>query len=652
MRWIEERIENVVIGSGAAGFQTLLRLQQKGLTDSALITENVKAGTSRNTGSDKQTYYKLSLAADDQDSILRMARDLFQCGAVDGDLALCEAALSSRAFFRLVELGVPFPCTEYGEFVGYRTDHDPGRRASSAGPYTSKIMTECLEKEALSQGLRIYDRQQAIRLLVDQKKIYGVVCLDLAEQDQEAYRLIWCKNVILATGGPAGMYYDRVYPASQLGSSGMAFEAGVNGKNLTDWQFGIASIRPRWNVSGSYMQVLPTFISTKKDGTDPKEFLLEYFSDHGEMLTKVFLKGYQWPFDVSKVSNGSSLIDLLVYQETVLNGRRVFLDFMHNSLGRTVDFSTLAQEAYDYLSSADLLFGRPIDRLRKLNELAYSFYLEHGVDLEKEPLEIAVCAQHNNGGLATDCQWETNIQGIFAVGEVNGSHGVTRPGGTALNAGQVGAIRVADCISFRKRYKSEDKVGKSRSDVEQRLRQEAESFISLPHCAKGQVLLKDAWETASRRMSESGGMIRTQRKLEQALQETKKDLEHYISYIRRPLPNQLCLFYHLRDMLTSQLVYLSAMCFYGMSGKESRGSSLYTDSNGEKAKEWMPEIFRFSQGKEEENQCIQETVCHVSGDLEHLQVYTSSCFRLPRPIPKTDYTFEKCWDQFRKRTES
>ena len=60
---------------------------------------------------------------------------------VDGDLALCEAAGSAQCFFKLVQLGVPFPRNEMGEFVGYQTDHDLRRRASSAGPLTSRYMT-------------------------------------------------------------------------------------------------------------------------------------------------------------------------------------------------------------------------------------------------------------------------------------------------------------------------------------------------------------------------------------------------------------------------------------------------------------------------------------------------------------------------------
>ena len=44
-------------------------------------------------------------------------------------------------------------------------------------------------------------------------------------------------------------------------------------------------------------------------------------------------------------------------------------------------------------------FGTPIERLAKMNKPAIDLYKSHGIDLEKEYLEIAVCAQHNNGGL-------------------------------------------------------------------------------------------------------------------------------------------------------------------------------------------------------------------------------------------------------------
>lgn len=202
------------------------------------------------------------------------------------------------------------------------------------------------------------------------------------------------------------MYADSVYPGSQMGASGMAFEAGVKGKNLTEWQYGLASVAPRWNVSGTYMQVLPRFLSTESDGSCPREFLFDYFSDKSKLLSLVFLKGYQWPFDVRKVSEGSSIIDILVYLES-RKGRRVYLDFRSNPMEEEIDYESLSEEARSYLKKAGACFGTPIDRLIRMNQPAVDFYREHGVDLCTQRLEIALCAQHNNGGLSVNCWWET-----------------------------------------------------------------------------------------------------------------------------------------------------------------------------------------------------------------------------------------------------
>ncbi|MFQ9762231.1 MAG: hypothetical protein ACLRYE_02890 [Gemmiger formicilis] len=56
------RCNTAIVGSGAAGFNAADRLWQLGQRDIVLVTENRVGGTSRNTGSDKQTYYKLTLS--------------------------------------------------------------------------------------------------------------------------------------------------------------------------------------------------------------------------------------------------------------------------------------------------------------------------------------------------------------------------------------------------------------------------------------------------------------------------------------------------------------------------------------------------------------------------------------------------------------
>lgn len=639
MKIHELKIENIVVGTGAAGLQAALRLYQNGETDLVIASENVNAGTSRNTGSDKQTYYKLSLSGSDYDSPRAMAEDLFAGQCVDGDQALCEAALSVRSFFRLVELGVPFPCTEYGEYMGYKTDHDRGKRATSAGPYTSKLMTECLENAVRKEKIQILDQVQLIHLLVKDGTLYGALFLEKSKKDETSYLLIWCKNLILATGGPAGIYHDSVYPVSQLGASGVAFEAGVKGKNLTEWQFGMASLNPRWNVSGSYMQVLPKFVSTDANGNDEKEFLNDYFERTEEMLSAIFLKGYQWPFDVNKIYGGSSVIDLLIYQETILRRRRVFLDFTKNPGNKEIPFKNLYPEVYEYLKGAKALFGTPVERLKQMNEPAIRFYQDHQIDLYHDKLEIAVCAQHNNGGIATDAYWETEISGLFAVGEVSGSHGVTRPGGSALNAGQVGAVRAAERIHLKKLHETENDY--ILENLREELKIEVLEFVKMPELAKGNHELSGLWTKAAKRMSAYGGMIRSRKDLEQVLKEAEGELTAYLKVVQTPAIKQLPLFYRLRDMLISQVVYLSAMLDYAKSGAGSRGSALYTDAAGKKPDVRLPDLYK----------CRLDGDAHA-GIVQEIVWKNGTCtaqWRPVRPLPEVDYFFENQWKEYRKR---
>lgn len=429
--------ETAVVGSGCAGLNAADCLAALG-KDVLLVTEGMNCGTSRNTGSDKQTYYKLSLAGDDGDSVGEMARTL--CGPdVDGDIALCEAAGSARGFFKLVQLGVPFPANEMGEYVGYQTDHDVRRRATSAGPLTSRYMTEALEKSVRERGVPVLDHTLAFQILTDEQGVCGLLCLDRASQELLAVR---CANVVLATGGPAGIYADRVYPASQFGMSGMAFAAGCTGVNLHCWQYGLASVGFRWNVSGSYQQVIPRYVSVDAQGVE-REFLSQRLSP-ADVLGLTFLKGYQWPFDPQKTA-GSSRIDLLVKEQTDL-GRRVYLDYRQNPAG--YDTGLLSPEAREYLANCGALEqATPIARLRAVNAPAIELYRAHGIDLCRDLLEIRVCAQHHNGGIGVDCNWQTNVPGLYACGEAAGTFGRYRPGGTALNSTQVGSLRAARHIA-------------------------------------------------------------------------------------------------------------------------------------------------------------------------------------------------------------
>ncbi len=619
-------VENIVVGSGAAGFNAACLLKKEGV-DVVLLTEGVRCGTSRNTGSDKQTYYKLSLSGSDLDSVRNLAGDLYNGKCVDGDIALVEASLSSPSFLRLADLGVPFPNNRYGEYIGYKTDHDPYRRATSAGPYTSRFMTECLEKEASSLGLEIQDNSQLVKIITIDNKVKGAVFIDRKTADTF---VVLCNNLVLATGGPAGIYEKSVYPMSQYGATGLAFEAGCKGKNLTEWQYGLASLRPRWNVSGSYMQVLPRFVSIDEDGNE-YDFLSEYSAySRSEMLCRVFLKGYQWPFDVRKLEKGSSIVDILCLLENE-RGRRVYLDYMHNPDKEPIPWDSLEEEARTYLSSANATGDRPIDRLKALNLPAYNFYLDNGVDLGKEYLEIGLCAQHNNGGLSINSWWESNVSGLFPVGECAASHGVYRPGGSALNAGQCGSRRAAQWIGAHQETSFIPSLEGIKEEV-------ANVNNLIENSLNGTLDAEEVYKEVKRKMSLTASALRNRDDIEKTLEY----IDHILSSfdeMKVKSKGRVWLYFQLRNALITQKMYLFSMIEYIDKGGKSRGSAIYSDKNGSIHPSQLDSRFSYSLETDDEP------------DIQEVQLKDHKLFvfyRKPNPVPECDDFFENVWRTYRE----
>lgn len=610
--------DTLVIGSGAAGYNAANTIKKLGKKSVAIITEGVNCGTSRNTGSDKQTYYKLGLGGDSPDSVRKMAQNLFAGGCTDGDTALCEAALSVKSFMHLCDLGVEFPCNRYGEYVGYKTDHDPYARATSAGPLTSYYMTNALEAEAKRLEVPIFDGLLAVEILKNNDEVCGLICLEKQTGEFKAFR---CTDIILATGGPAGIYAHSVYPNGHTGSTGLAIKAGASLQNMTEWQYGLASTAPRWNVSGTYMQCLPCFVSADEDGNE-FEFLAEFFGDIYEALSLVFLKGYQWPFDSRKVLEGSSVIDLLVYRETAIKKRRVYLDFTKNPFSlENIEFEKLSAEAYSYLNNAFACFGTPIERLTKMNAPAVELYRSKGIDLKCEKLEIALCAQHNNGGIAVDLWWQSDIKGLFAAGECAGTHGISRPGGSALNAGQVGSLRAAQYISAQDKELLPEKEFEKVSET---VLKEQSVF-----CADARTeIIK-----AQSRMSSTCAAIRNKHSIQTALEETLNALDGFET--AECTAEERWNTFKLRDILLAQAAVLT--CANDMN--ISRGSAIYTDENGNLRK-GLDEFFRFSSGENIAADKIQQ-VKFADGRFEIL-------WRDVRPLPDNDDFFENVWRSYRE----
>jgi succinate dehydrogenase/fumarate reductase flavoprotein subunit len=447
------RSEALVLGSGAAGLRAAVEMKRRDL-DVIIATQSAFGGTSACSGSDKQTLHTAN-GAGRGDDYRAMADALCAGGAMNEDTAYIEAVGSSRALSSLQFMGLPIPQDRLGGVLRYQTDHDEVGRATSCGPRTSRLMVQVLTKEAIRLSVPIFNHTTGVRLLIEpgeQPRCVGVVAISpkrRADDNPLGFVVFSSDVVVIATGGPGELYRDSVYPRHCFGSLGLAMEAGLEAVNLTESQFGISTSRDNfpWNLSGTYVQAMPYIFSRDARGND-RNFLADAYRTTQELASNVFRKGYQWPFHATRMLNfGSSLVDLAIVKEKQA-GRKVFMDFNRNPLpvpgDAEFDLDRLDPDVRAYLTNAEALLEKPLDRLRKMNPLSIELYKRYKYDIAREPLEFAVNNQHMNGGLAVDGWGSTSLEGCYAVGETAGTHGVTRPGGAALNAGQVLATRCAE----------------------------------------------------------------------------------------------------------------------------------------------------------------------------------------------------------------
>lgn len=641
--------EALVIGSGAAGLAATERLvreyENAGVENPtekvALATRGLGKGTSNNCGSDKQTYYKMGTNGDD--SAGEFAATLTAGGSCDGDTALIEGAGSLRSFYHLVNIGVPFPHDKTGHFVGYKTDHDPRRRGTSAGPWTSRFMVQTLQREVERLGVRIYNQHYLVAILRDAQGAAGALFLNLTMGARDRFVLIQARNIIMAAGGPGELFRDSVYAHGQMGPYRALLEAGAEARNLTEMQFGLASVDPRWNVSGTYQQAIPRYFSTDADGGDERDFLNPYFETTADMATAIFLKGYQWPFDPDRMANaGSSLVDCAVYHERAIKGRRVYMDYRENPRpveeGGNFDISTLGDEAREYLERSGVdRYETPIERLEAMNPPSIELYSGRGVDLWNEPLEVGVCAQHCNGGFSVDRWWEsTTLPHCFVVGELAGTHGVKRPGGSALNAGQVGAYRAAQRVARVRR--GEVDFDAVMHEAENRV-EEISGYMDVD---RHQVDADALAEAIQARMSDACGMLRSHECINAALDATETEwrrvqsdglkVERWRSHV---VLEVLELLFCARTWLTINRAYLEA-------GAGSRGSHLVLDPDGAPIHPLLPAEWRCKG----EDASFREKVLSIRYDqaADRFDVDWQALRKASRP--ENDW-FETVWSRYR-----
>lgn len=604
-------LNTLIVGGGIAGLNAALRLYDQGQTDIAILIDSDAGSTSRYARSDQQSYYKLATYGSETDSPYRMAKSLQSTLSSDGDLALVEAALSNQCFYRLAELGLPFPQNAFGEYVGIRSSQDTARRSISCGPDTASKILQALELEVKKRHILVLHGHQMVRIFTDEncKKAIGLLALncDNVRERHQRYILFNCTNLILATGGPGGLFHHEGYPAAHTGCLGLALEAGAKALNLTEFQYGICAASLSLTMNGAYQEAMPRYISVDENSQNSSEFLLSYFSNSADLYHILKLKGVQWSFDAKKVrEDGTSLIDLLLYHEISMKGRRVYMDYRSNPSGYEAEQT-------------------PAQRLQTISPSAYQTLLDMGVDPAKEPIEVCTAVLHHNGGLAVDLHWQSNLQHLFPIGEAAGTHGSYVPLGASLNETQVSGQRAASYILSHYADPPMDIdsfVSCVREDYHQRIEMTDDFITHLQQkgvASENAISIRSVRTEIGKRMDKACGLFRDASRIEHELKRAQESLVHLPAFFTPHAMTDLSLFFKNYDLLLCQIAFLSAMLDYDRSGGKSRGSYLLYDKNGSLPHPKLEEMFRFSvansslAGKLQEVTYQPETLdCHIT----------------------------------------
>ncbi|MBL3600344.1 MAG: succinate dehydrogenase flavoprotein subunit [gamma proteobacterium endosymbiont of Lamellibrachia anaximandri] len=283
--------------------------------------------------------------------------------------------------------GCPFSRTDEGKIAQRPFGGASKPRACFSADKVGHVMLHTLYEQGIRHGVNFLNEWQALSLMHDGKRCQGVTAINT----QTGWvHTIQAKAVILATGGHGRIYWTRT--SNALGNTGdgtaIAYRAGLPIKDMEFIQFHPTGLRR-------------TGILVSEGARGEGGFLL---NGQGER----FMRRYA----PEKMELGPRDLVSRSCETEVREGRagpegEVFLDLTH--LGRE----------------------RILERLPQIRELCIEF---EGVDPIEEPIPIKPTAHYSMGGIHTDLNGQTPIEGIYAAGEAGcvSVHGANRLGGNSL----------------------------------------------------------------------------------------------------------------------------------------------------------------------------------------------------------------------------
>ncbi|TCT13852.1 L-aspartate oxidase [Natranaerovirga pectinivora] len=379
----------IIIGAGIAGIYTALAL------DEGLKCGIISKGALEESNSFLAQGGIASVVLD-EDTEEEHFRDTLVAGAgvCDEEAVRVLVREGPREINELINMGIPFDLSNEGVLhITREGGHSRRRVVHCGGDATGRIILKSLKEIAdARENITFIDKTFLVDILTEKNDVVGVLTY------KDDYKAYMASNVVIASGGIGQLYKYTTNPKIATGDGlGAAMRAGVETKDM------------------EFVQFHPTALYTGED--DQSVFLIsEAVRGEGAVLRNVqgeaFMKGVHHMKDLAPRDIVSrEIVKQILNQEEDY----VYLDITNKSRAYLVNrFPTIFKKCY-----------------------------EKGFDISKEWIKVHPVQHYFMGGIKTDLYSRTNINGLFACGEVacTGVHGANRLASNSL----------LECLVFGKR---------------------------------------------------------------------------------------------------------------------------------------------------------------------------------------------------------
>lgn len=500
----------LVIGSGGAGVRAAIEASASG--DCVLVSKTIagKGGCTIMA----EGGYNAVLCCDDR--VDDHYADTMKGGAFLGDPDLVRTLVteSPDRIQDLISWGAVFDVTGECTISQRPFGGQCFPRTCFAGDRTGHEMMITLMDRLAASPVRIWHEVAIISLLKDGDRVVGAAGLD-----RNGELIVFLADaIVLATGGGTRVYDISTNSVSGTGDGySLGFQAGAELIDMEQIQFHPTGAVYPWDSRG--------------------RLVTEAVRGEGGILKNALGERFMSKYDPGRMELSTRDVVARAAATEIREGRGtehggVWLDITH-------------------LSAHEIE-----QRLPTMLEQ----FLRFGVDIRKEPMEVAPTAHHIMGGLRIDTQCRTTVPGLFACGEVAGGvHGANRLGGNALADTQVFGRRAGQSAGAEENR--EKKIPDS--EIEALIR-ELDGFMNgttRPYIIRNQ-LQEAMWSGA--------GIFRDRGTLEK----TRKTIKELAAVpLRAVSPGELAECCTVRHMLTTASLIVSS----ALIREESRGAHVRTD---------------------------------------------------------------------------